>query len=132
MTVIDIILYYGGQLNNTNVKKGLPFEGPGIKCYYTQIDHRLKTLDDLMIIVMEELCVNPDVHNIQITYCSLHEVLKHQINYKYMVIEAKKHVKIMFDKMERIIQVSAIELYIKLEPHAEVSVKEIQQTTTRL
>ena len=38
----------------------------------------------------------------------------------------------MFDKMERIIQVSAIELYIKLEPHAEVSVKEIQQTTTSL
>ena len=90
MTVIDIILYYGGQLNNTNVKKGLPFEGPGIKCYYTQIDHRLKTLDDLMIIVMEELCVNLAMHNIQITYHSPHEVLKHQINYKYMAIEVDK------------------------------------------
>ena len=132
MTVIDKILYHGGSLNNTNTNKGLPFEGPDIKCHYTQIDRRLKTLDKLKMIVMEELCVNLAMHNIQITYHSPHEVLKHQINYKYMVIEAKKHVKIMFDKMEKIIQVSAIELYIKLEPHAEVSVKEIQQTTTSL
>ena len=49
-----------------------------------------------------------------------------------MAIEADKHVKIMFDKMERITQVSAIELHIKLEPRAEVGVEEIQQTTTSL
>ena len=79
----------------------------------------MKTLDELKMIVMEELCVNPAVYNIQITYRSPHEVLKHQINYKYM------NVKIMFDKMERITQVSAIELYIKLEPHANVGVEEI-------
>ena len=102
MTVIDIILYHGGSLKNANANKGFPFEGSGIKCYYTQIDCRLKTLDELKMIFMEELCVNFAVHNIQITYHSPHEVLKHQINYKYMVIEAKKHVKIMFDKMERI------------------------------
>ena len=67
MTVIDIILYYGGLLNNANANKGLPFEGPGIKCYYSQIDRRLNTLDELKMIVMEELCVNLIVHNIRIT-----------------------------------------------------------------
>ena len=64
MTVIDIILYHGGPLKNANENKGLRLEGPGIKCYYTQIDHRLKTLDELKMIVMEELCANPAVHNI--------------------------------------------------------------------
>ena len=83
----------------------MPFEGPGIKCYYTQINRRLKTLDELKMIVMEELCVNPTMHNIQITYCSIHEVLKHRINYKYIAIETDKHIKIMFDKMEGITQV---------------------------
>ena len=47
MTVINIILYYGGPLSNANVNEGFQFEGPGIKCYYIQIDHRLKTLNDL-------------------------------------------------------------------------------------
>ena len=65
MTIIDIILYHRGPLKNANLNKGLSFEGPDIKCYYTQIDSRLKTLDELKLIVMEELCVNPAVHNIQ-------------------------------------------------------------------
>ena len=90
----------------------MPFEGLGIKTYYTKIDRRLKTLDKLKIIVMEELCVNPVVHNIQITYCMPHEVLKNRINYKYMVIETDKHIKIMFDELERIPEVNGIELYI--------------------
>ena len=46
----------------------MPFEGPGINTYYTQIDRRLKTLEELKKIVMEELCENPAIHNIQITY----------------------------------------------------------------
>ena len=81
---------------------------------------------------MEELCVNHVVHNIQITYRMPHEVLKHQINYKYMAIETDKHVKIMFDKLERIPAINGIELYIQLEPRAKVSIEEIQQTTTSL
>ena len=112
MPEIDIILYYGGLLKNANANKGLPFEGLGIKLSYTQIDHRLKTLDELKMIVMEELCANPAVHNIQITYRMSHEVLQHRINYKYMAIETDKHVKIMFDKLERIHAVNGIELYI--------------------
>ena len=84
------------------------------------------------MIVIEELCANPAVHNIQITYRMPHEVLKHQINYKYMAIEKDKHVKIMFDKLERIPEVNDIELYIQLELHAEAGIEEIQQTTISL
>ncbi|KAL0006057.1 hypothetical protein SO802_013618 [Lithocarpus litseifolius] len=105
MFVIDIILYHGGPLKNANANKGLPFEGPGIKFYYTEIDRRLKTVDELKMIVMEELCANPAIHNIQITYCMTYEVSKHRINYKYMAIETDKHVKIMFNKLERIPEV---------------------------
>ena len=132
MLEIDIILYYGGLLKNVNANKGLPFEGLGIKTYYTKIDRRLKTLDKLKIIVMEELCANLVVHNIQITYRMPHEVLQHWINYKYMAIKIDKHVKIMFEKLERIPAVNDIELYIQMEPHAEVVIEEIQQTTTSL
>ena len=92
----------------------------------------MKTLDELKMIVMEELCANLAVHNIQITYPMPHEVLQHWINYKYMVIETDKHVKIMFDKLERIPAVNGIELYIQLELRAEVGIEEIQQTTTSL
>ena len=81
---------------------------------------------------MEELCANPVVHNIQITYRMPQEVLKHQINYKYLVIETEKHVKIMFDKLEGLPIGNGIELYIQLEQHAEVGIEEIQQTTTSL
>ena len=82
MIVIDKILYHGGPLQNGNANKGLSFERPGIKCYYTQINRKLKTLDELKMIVMEELCANHVVHNIQITYRMPHEILKHRINYK--------------------------------------------------
>ena len=103
----------------------LKFEGAGIKTYYTQIDRRLKTLDKLKMIVMEEMCANPTVHNIQITYCMPHEVLQHRINYKYMAIETDKHVKMMFNKLERISEVNGIELYVQLESRAKVGIKEI-------
>ena len=56
MLEIDIILYHGGSLKNANANKGLPFEGLGIKTYYTQIDRRLKTLDELKMMVWKS-CV---------------------------------------------------------------------------
>ena len=93
MPEIDIIIYHGGPLKNANANKGLPFDGPGIKTYYTQINRRLKTLDELKMMVMEELCENPAVHNIHITYRMPNEILKHRINYKYMAIETDKYVK---------------------------------------
>ena len=84
------------------------------------------------MMVMEKLCENPAVHNIQITYCMPNEILKHRINYKYMAIETDKHVKIMFDKLERITEVINIELYIQLELRTKVGIEEIQQTQTSL
>ena len=42
-----------------------------------------------------------------------------------MAIETNKHVKVMFDKFERIPAVNGIELYIQLEPRAEVGIEEI-------
>ena len=71
MPEIDIILYCGGPLKNANANKELPFEGPGIKTYYIQIDCRLKTLDDLKKIVMEELCETPAIHNILLIVCQM-------------------------------------------------------------
>ena len=55
-----------------------------------------------------------------------HEVLKNQINYKYMVIKIDKHVKMIFDKLERILELNGIELYIQLELRAKVGIEEIQ------
>ena len=43
-----------------------------------------------------------------------------------MAIETEKHVKMMFDKLERIPEVNGIELYIQLELCAKVGIEEIQ------
>ncbi|XP_065616028.1 uncharacterized protein LOC136061748 [Quercus suber] len=78
---------------------------------------------------MEELQVNLAFHDIHITFRSPHEVLNQCVNYKYMVITEDKHVKIMFSKMQKWEQVANFELYVTLEPHVEVGVKEITPTT---
>ena len=49
-----------------------------------------------------------------------------------MVITEDKHVKFMFSKMEKWEKVADFELYVSLQPRAEVSVEEIVQTTTSL
>ena len=49
-----------------------------------------------------------------------------------MAIIEDKHVKIMFSKMQKWKQVADFELYVTLEPRAEVGVEEIVQTTTTL
>ena len=81
---------------------------------------------------MEELQVNPALHDIHITFRSPHEVLNQCFNYRYMAITEDKHVKIMFRKMQKWEQVANFELYVTLEPCAEVDVEEIVQTTTSL
>ena len=49
-----------------------------------------------------------------------------------MAITEDKHVKFMFSKMQKWETVADFELYVTLEPRAEVGVKEIVQTTTSL
>ena len=96
------------------------------------IQCKVKTLNDLKIKIMEELQVNPALHDIHITFRSLNEVLSQCINYRYMAITEDKHVKIMFSKMQKWEQVANFELYVTLELRAIVGVKEIVQTTTSL
>ena len=81
---------------------------------------------------MEELQVNPTLHDIHITFCSPHEVLNQCINYRYMAITEDKHMKFIFSKMQKWENVADFELYVSLQPRAEVDVEEIVQTTTSL
>ena len=76
--------------------------------------------------------MNLALHDIHITFRSPYEVLNQCINYRYMVITEDIHVKFMFSKMQKWEQVADFELYVTLEPRAEVSVEEIVQTTTSL
>ena len=96
------------------------------------IRRKLKTLNDLKVKIMEELQVNPTLHDIHITFRSPHEVLNQCINYRYMAITEDKHVKFMFSKMQKWENVADFELYVSLQPRAEVGVEEIVQTTTSL
>ena len=81
---------------------------------------------------MEELNLNLACYNIKIIYRYSQEVLHEWINYRYMAIKKDKHVKIMFNRIHKMPQVNAIELYVSSEPLAEVGAEEVQQTTTSL
>ena len=129
--MIHINIYYGGPLSNANPYDRFSFQGSGIQCCYMMICHKLKTLNELKVKIIEELQVNPTLHDIHITFCSPYEVLNRCINYKHMAITEDKHVKFMFSKMQKWEQAVDFELYVTLEPRAEVGVeKEIVQTTT--
>ena len=129
---IDINVYYGGPLVNPKEIDGFPFRGPGIECYYMMIRRKLKTLNDLKRKIMEKLNLNPSCYDIKIIYCYPQEVLHKRINYKYMVIKENKHVKIMFNRIHKMPQVNADELYVSSKPLAEVDTEEVQQITTSL
>ena len=98
---IDINVYYGGPSVNPGEIDEFSFRGPGIKCYYMMIRHKLKTLNDLKMKIMEELNLNPACYDIKIIYRYPQEVLHEQINYKYMAIKEDKHVKIMFNRIHK-------------------------------
>ena len=131
--MIHINIYYGGPLTNANPYDGFSFQSPGIQCYYMMIRHKLKTMNELKVKIMEELQVNLALHDIHITFRSPYEVLNQCINYRYMAITEDKHVKFLFSKMQKWEQAADFELYVTLEPRAEVGVEEeIVQTTTSL
>ena len=69
LKIIDINIYYGGPLVNPREIDRFPFKGPGIECYYMMIHHKLKTLNDLKMKIMEELNLNPACYDIKIIYC---------------------------------------------------------------
>ena len=132
LTMIHINIYYSGPLSNANPYDGFSFQDPGIQCYYMIIRRKIKTLNDLKVKIMEELQVNPALHDIHITFRSLHEVLNQCINYRHMAITEDKHVKFMFSKMQKWEKVANFKLYVTLEPRAEVGIEEIVQITTSL
>ena len=99
LTVIHTNIYYGIPLSNANPYDRFPFQGSGIQCYYMMVRHKLKTLNDLKIKIMEELHVNTALHDIHITFRSPHKVLNQRINYRYMAIKEDKYMKIIFNRM---------------------------------
>ncbi|XP_075649757.1 uncharacterized protein LOC142620242 [Castanea sativa] len=129
---IDINVYYGGPLDNLGEIDGFPFRGPGIECYYMMIRRKLKTLDDLKRKIMHSLNLNPAWYDIKIIYRYPQEVLHERINYGYMTIKEDKHVKMMFNRIQKMPQVNAAELYVSSEPLVEVDTEVVQQTTTAL
>ncbi|KAK9997657.1 hypothetical protein SO802_022343 [Lithocarpus litseifolius] len=96
------------------------------------IHRKLKTLKDLKMKIMEELNLNPACYDIKIIYCYLQQVLHEWINYGYMAIKEDKHVKIMFNRIHKMPQINAAELYVSSMPLAEVDAEEVRQTTTSL
>ena len=110
MKNININVYFGGPFDNPGGIDRFPFRGEGIECYYMMIHRKLKTLNDLKRKIMGELNLNPAWYDIKIIYRYPQEVLYEQINYRYMAIKEDKHVKIMFNRIQKIPQVNAAEL----------------------
>ena len=74
---------------------------------------------------MDELKLNPAWYDIKIIYRYPHEVLHERINYRYMAIKEDKYVKMMFNRIHKMPQVNAAELYVSSEPLAEVDTEEV-------
>ena len=129
---IDINVYFSGPLDNPEGIDRFPFRGEGIECYYMMLRHKLKTLNDLKREIMDELNLNLTWYDIKIIYRYPQEVLHERINYGYMAIKEDKHVKMMFNRIQKMPQVNAAELYVSLEALADNTTKVVQQTTTAL
>ena len=111
---IDFNVYYSGPLDNPRGIDGFPFKGEGIECYYMMIRRKLKTLNDLKRKIMDELNLNPAWYEIKIIYRYPQEVLHEWINYGDMAIKEDKHVKMMFNRIQKMSQVNATELYVSV------------------
>ena len=129
---IDFNVYYSGPLVNPGEIDEFQFRGSGIECYYMMIRCKTKMVNDLKKKIMEGLNLNPVFYDIKIIYRYPQEVLHEWINYGYMAIKEDKHVKIMFNRIQKMPQLNATELYVSSELLAEVDIEEVQQTTTSL
>ena len=86
-------------------------------------------LNDLKMKIKEELNLNLACYDIKIIYCYPQEVLHERLNYRYTVIKEDKPIMIMFNRIHKMPQVNAIELYVSSEP---LATEEVQQITTSL
>ena len=76
---------------------------------------------------MNELNLNPAWYDIKIIYRYPQEVFYEQINYRYMAIKEDKHVKMMFNRIQKMSQVNAAELYVSLEAPTDNITKVVKQ-----
>ena len=76
---------------------------------------------------MDELNLNPAWYDIKIIYRYPQEILYERINYGYMAIKEGKHVKVMFNRIQKMPQVNAAELYVSLEALADNTTEVVQQ-----
>ena len=83
------------------------------------IRRKLKTLNDLKREIMDELNLNLTWYDIKIIYRYPQEVLHERINYGYMAIKEDKHVKMMFNRIQKMPQVNVAKLYVSLEVLAD-------------
>ena len=77
---------------------------------------------------MDELNLSLAWYDIKIIYYYLQEVLHEWINYGYMVIKEDKHVKMIFNRIQKMPQVNAAELYVSLEASVDNTTEVVQQT----
>ena len=77
---------------------------------------------------MKKLDLDHQFHDITIIYCAPHAVFSDQIVFTPISIKGDKHVKIIFDKINSMPQLKAIELYISVKPRTVVGGDDVQQT----
>ena len=77
---------------------------------------------------MKELDLDCRFHDIKIIYRAPLAVFSDRIIFTPIEIKGDKHVKIMFDRINSMPQLKAIELYISVEPRTEVGGEYVQQT----
>ena len=80
---------------------------------------------------MKELDLDCQFHDITIIYHASHAIFSDRIAFMPISIKEDKHVKIMFDKINSILQLKAAKLYINVELRTKVSGEDVQQTTLK-
>ena len=110
MSSIDLYLYYGRE-PCSDVTYGVTYEGLGKKLEMIQLKKGREINLKLKKKIMKELDLDCWLHDIKIIYRALHVVFSDRIVFTPIEIKGDKHVKIMFDRINSMPQLKAIELY---------------------
>ena len=80
---------------------------------------------------MKELDLDCQFHDITIIYHASHSIFSDCIVFMPISIKEDKYVKIMFDKINSILQLKSAKLYISVEFRTKVGGEDVQQTTLK-
>ena len=80
---------------------------------------------------MKELNLGCYFHDITIIYYASHAIFSDYIVFMPISIKEDKHVNIMFDKINSILQLKSAKLYISVEFRTKVGGEDVQQTTLK-